>query len=170
VLDFYARTGLTATEFRAIADQVTTSSASVLRGMINVNTAPWEVLACLPGLEDSDVATLLSKRAESGADLSSIAWVAEALRPEKAAGIGGSVTVRSYQFSADIVSVAGDGRAFKRCRIVVDASTSPPKVIYHQDLTHLGWPLAPEILEELRAGTALDQIAPVQTVSGEAIR
>jgi len=169
LLDFYARTGLTMAEFQTVADRLTTTSDKVRRGLINVNTAPPQVLACLPELDDSDVSDLLVQRAGAD-DLSSIAWVAEALPPAKARAIGGLITTRSYQFSADIVSVAGDGRAFKRCRIVIDAQTSPPKVVYRQDLTHLGWPLAPEILTMLRTGVSLDDIAPGATAAQEVAR
>ena len=62
-----------------------------------------------------------------------------------------------FLVSADLVAISGDGRAFRRCRVVVDASASPPKVLYRQDLTHLGWPLEPEIMAGLRSGTSLDQ-------------
>jgi hypothetical protein len=162
LLDFYFRTALTIDEFRTIADQLTTSSQGAQKGLINVRTAPQEVLACLPGLADSDVSTLVAKRSEAGTDANNVAWVAQALTREKAVAVGSYITTQSYQFSADIVSVTGNGRAFRRCRIVVDAQSSPPKVIYRQDLTHLGWPLAPDILAGLRAGVSLDEVAAAQ--------
>jgi type II secretory pathway component PulK len=162
LLDFYFRTALTIDEFRTIADQLTTSAQGVQKGLINVKTAPQEVLACLPGLADTDVSALVAKRSEAGTDANNIAWVAQALTREKAIAVGSYITTQSYQFSADIVSVTGNGRAFRRCRIVVDAQSSPPKVIYRQDLTHLGWPLAPEILTGLRAGVSLDEVAAAQ--------
>ena len=158
ILDFYYRTGMTIEEFQPIADRVTTSNDRTLRGLINVNTAPKQVLLCLPGLEESDVSALISARSADNANRSNIAWVAEALPQEKAVGIASYLTTRSYQFSADIVSVAGNGRAFRRCRIVVDARNSPPRVIYRQDWTSLGWPLPQEILDELRSGTALEDV------------
>lgn len=158
ILDFHYRTGLTMAEFQPIADQLTTGTQETLRGLINVNTAPRQVLLCLPGLEEADVSALIAARSGDEADTSSIAWVAEALPQTKAVGIGSYITSRSYQFSADIVSVAGSGRAFKRCRIVVDATTSPPRVIYRQDLTSLGWPLPKEILSDLRSGVPLEDV------------
>jgi type II secretory pathway component PulK len=164
VLDFYVRTGLSYTEFAAIADRITTSTQTTLRGLVNVNTAPKEVLACLPGLEDTDAIALANMRMQTGVDLSNIAWVTQALAPSKVAAIGNTVTVRSYRFSADIVSVARDGRAFRRCRIMVNAQNSPPKVMYRQDLTHLGWPLAPEVLSALRAGASVEEADPFQGV------
>jgi len=168
VLDFADKAGLTVQEFRPIADRLTSDAAGTLRGLVNVNTAPKEVLACLPDLDDSDVAALLARRAGADADLSNLAWVFEALPHPKASAIGGSITTRTYRFSADIVSVSADGRAFRRCRITVDAQSSPPRVIHYQDLTHLGWPLAPGILAALRAGASLDDIATGQTVAREA--
>lgn len=170
ILDFYVRAGLTPDEFKTIADKLTTAGATETKGLINVSTAPKEVLAALPGLEESDVTAILAKRAEAGLDLTNVAWVASALTPAKAVAIGSLITSRSYQFSADIVSVSGDGRAFKRCRIVVDARTSPTKLLYRQDLTHLGWPLDPEILTKLRSGASIDSITPTQTVVQEVAR
>jgi type II secretory pathway component PulK len=155
ILDFYYRTGLTISEFAAIADQLTTSGEDDLVGLVNVNTAPRQVLLCLPELDEGDVDALLQKRIDPGTDLSSIAWVADALPQEKAIAVGGHITIRSFQYSADIVSVSGSGRAYKRYRAVVDARYSPPRVVYWKDLTHLGWPLSTEIISTLRAGTPL---------------
>lgn len=165
LLDFYYRAGLLNDEFQKIAGQITTSGSQGKAGLINVNTAPKEVLLCLPRLEESDVAALMAKRAGAETDRTSITWVAEVLPREKAAAIGGSITTRSYQFSADIVSVAPTGRAFRRCRVVVDARQSPPKVIYRQNLTHLGWPLDPDIITRLRSGNPLER--SVQTPGRE---
>jgi hypothetical protein len=124
---------------------------------INVNTAPKEALACLPGLTDADIATLLSKRAGLSAATTDISWFRDAI-PGKTETLTPMVTGQTYQFSADIVSVAGNGRAFRRCRIVVDAQSSPPRVIYRQDWTALGWPLPQEILNHLRAGKPIEQV------------
>ena len=157
-LDFYFRTGLAGEEFQLIADRITVSQEPNVQGLIDLRAAPREVLACLPGLDESDVAALLTSRPGADAEGDSIAWVAEALPREKAIAIGSYITNRSYQFSADIVSVSGNGRAFKRCRIVVDARETPPRVIYRQDLTHLGWPLSQEILAQLRSGTPVEKV------------
>jgi hypothetical protein len=71
-------------------------------------------------------------------------------------GAGGAtayLTGVSYRYSADIVAVSADGRAFKRVRIVIDASrfnplgttlgtaTPPAVIVYRKDLTAYGWPL-----------------------------
>src|SRR5439155_16613047 len=130
-----------------------------------------EVLMTLPGLEEADVDAMISKRQEYGvgtgvtsSDTSSLsnsfngsssvgmAWVVEALSQQKAMAIGNLLTDRSYQFSADIVAVSADGRAYRRIYVVVDVRQSPPKVVYRKDLTSWGWPLDPQIRLDLRQG------------------
>jgi len=155
ILDFYVRTELTPEEFGPIADDLTTTDNENIMGLINVNTAPREVLLALPALDENDVDALIEKRNDASTDLTNIAWVAEALPPEKLAEVGDHITTRSYQFSTDIVSVSGDGRAFRRYRAVIDARSSPPRVLYWRDLTDLGWPLDPAILADLRSGEGL---------------
>jgi DNA uptake protein ComE-like DNA-binding protein len=132
-------------------------------GLINVNTARQVVLQCLPGLDQSDVAALIAYRSNTGADLSSIAWVAQAIPRAKATPLANLITVRSYQYSADIVAVSGNGRAYRRYRAIVNASVSPPAVVYWKDLTYLGWPLDPSILTTLRSGTGLTSATTVTT-------
>jgi type II secretory pathway component PulK len=167
VLDFYAKTpALTAQQFAQIAPLITTQTRAV-KGLVNISTAPAEVLQCFTNLAagrgsipltDDDVAALVNQRAQGGIDANNLAWVAQVITDRnKLAAIGRYLTASTYQFSADIVSVAGNGRAFRRCRVIVDATVTPPKIIYRQNLTQLGWPLPEDILTTLRAGKGLDQ-------------
>ena len=155
ILDFAVKVGLTPQEFAPIADRLTTSTQTTLTGLINVNTAPAEVLMCLPDLDQADADALVQHRSGATTDQTSIAWVLDALTPEKAVAIGNYITTRSYQFSADIVSVSADGRAFRRYRAVIDARNTPAQIVYWRDLTSMGWPLDPEIITTLRSGEAL---------------
>ncbi len=151
VLDFYFKTGLTIEEFERLADRLTTSDEETIKGLVSVNSAPKEVLLCLPGLEASDVEALLARR-NSGEELGSIAWVAGVLDREKAVAVGGYITTRSFQYSADIIGVAQNGRAYRRYKAVFDTRGNAPRILYWKSLTHLGWPLDSEILETLRSG------------------
>jgi hypothetical protein len=132
-------------------------------GRINVNTAQTPVLLCLPGLDQSDVNAMINYRNTSGANLTSPSWVAAAIGRTKAAAIAPYITTTSYQYSADIVAVSGDGRAYRRYLAVVNASVSPPAVLYWKDLTYLGWPLDPTILTSLRSGAGLTSTTTVVT-------
>ncbi len=154
VLDFYFVSGLKYEEFVQIADCLTTSSEQTLPGLVNINTASKEVLLCLPGLEENDADALLSYR-EGNEDLSSIAWVTKALDREKATAIGSYITVRSFQYSADIVCLSGNGRAYKRYKAVFDTESGTPRIVYWKSLTHSGWPLNREIVSTLREGKPL---------------
>ena len=156
LIDAYLISGMKYEDFSRIMDRLTLDGRTeTIAGRINVNTAPKEVLLCLPGIEESDVDALIQNREKSGADLSSILWVAEILDPAKARGIGRYITVKSSQYSADIVAVSNNGRAFARYFVVVDVAQGTPEMIYKQSLHYAGWPLDPEILETLRAGQEL---------------
>jgi type II secretory pathway component PulK len=155
MLDFHIRTGLTMEEFRRLEDRVTTSRRRARRGPINVNTAPAEVLYAMPGLTEADVAELLIRRGGTDVDLNSIAWVAEALEADKAVAIGGQITTRSSHYTAELLSVDGSGRSFRRSRIVVDAREEQPIIVYRQDLSDRGWPLSYDLLEAVRTGGAV---------------
>ena len=119
---------------------------------INVNSAPAAVLRCLPGLTDDDVNALLAARtAAVQNDPTSTQWFNDTLKG-KASGIATRIIGQGKQFSADIVAVSGNGRAFKRVRIVVDTSQTPAAIVYRRDLTDGGFPLDPSILTSLRNG------------------
>jgi type II secretory pathway component PulK len=123
---------------------------------INVNTAPRDVLLCLPKIESADVDKLLGQRQSNPQGTTTVGWVLDALG--ETAGklqLSQYVNGKSRQYSADIVAVSGNGRAFKHVRIVVDASGSTPKIVYRRDFTDRGWPMEPEILAALRTGRGL---------------
>lgn len=154
LIDFYYRSGLLQAEFERIEDRLTTGG-SQSRAQVNINTAPRQVLAALPGMTESDVQSVIDYRQSTG-QVDSLSDIITMLPREKAIAIGGMVKTKSYRYSADIVAVDGRGRAFTRTQVVIDAQVSPPRVIYRRDLTNLGWPLDAQILEDLRAGKSID--------------
>jgi type II secretory pathway component PulK len=156
VIDFYYGTSLPLDQFRKIADKVTTVGTPTVSGLVNLNSAPREVLICLPTLTDSDASAIISRRESGG--FTDLLTLTEVLTREKAITVGGLVTIRSFRCSADIVACSASGRAFKRYRAVFDAAATPVKLIYWRDVTSLGWPLDPAILTQLRAGQALDTV------------
>jgi type II secretory pathway component PulK len=123
------------------------------RGLININTAPRDVLFCLPGVDEADVNNMASVRT-GATTIGDISWLADAV-PGKAASLAQYITGSSYQYSANILAVSGDGRAFKHVRIVIDARNSPPVIVYRKDLTDQGWPLDQQTLMSLRNGQGI---------------
>lgn len=168
VIDFGVRAGLTLDEFQAIEHYIIAQPASQqgqqatpVPMRININTAPREVLLTLEGLGGDDVDTLLARRPAMGTgEPASIAWVLDAFgdreaNREKLSDLSNLVTGQGAFYSADIVAIAGNGRAFRRVRIVIDASTATPKIVYRRDLTERGWPLDPDIRLALRSGAGI---------------
>ncbi len=152
VFDLYYRASLEPDELRQIEDVVRTTTQVRRRGTVNVNAAPREVLLCVEGMTEEAAETLLSYRPDAAArHPGTMTWVVEALG-QRAIGLGESLVARSYQYTADVVAVSGNGRAFRRVRLVIDASGDTPRVIYRRDVTHRGWPLEAELLNSLRRG------------------
>jgi type II secretory pathway component PulK len=154
MIDFYVKSGMKAEEFKLVADKLTVTGGAANQSRVNINTAPREVLRCLNGLEDSDAVALVSAR-ENGADTTNLAWVADAIDKTKAVAIGDQVTSRSYRYSADVVGVSGDGRAYHRVRVLIDGTQATPVVTYRRDLTDTGWPLGWDVRQALRSGAGL---------------
>lgn len=152
LIDYYYRAGLQESEFETILDKLTVGTDRA-KGQVNLNTAPRQVLAALPGLVETDVQSIIDRQ-QSDEPLETLSDVIKLLSRDKAIAVGGSVSTKSYRYSADILAVDGKGRAFKRLQVVFDAQTSPVRVLYIRDMTALGWPLDPVILEDLRAGQA----------------
>ena len=116
-LDFAVKLKLTDEEFTKLEDKITADGQPVRRGLINVNTAPAEVLDLLPGLETGDGQKIVTAR---GGEHASMLWLVDALGLEKAIDAASLLTTRSYQFSADILALSGDGRGFVRYHVVFD--------------------------------------------------
>lgn len=146
VLDFYIRNvgNISEMDFAAIEPSLTTST-NYVPGLININTASEQVLACIPGIGSNNAPAIVSYRENNPNRASSITWLIHTLNinPTVARQIGPYVTAHSYQFTADIAAVGSFGRGYRRVKFVFDTSEGTPKIIYRQDLTHLGWALGP---------------------------
>lgn len=153
VLEFYIRMVnnnlMSELDFAAIEPSITTSSSNFLYGLVNINTANEQVLSCIPGIGSNNAPAIVSYRESNPNRINSIAWLAHAMNitPALAQSIGKYITSRSYQFTADIAAVGSYGRGYKRVKFVFDTSEGLPKIIYRQDLTHLGWALGPQARE-----------------------
>jgi len=147
-LEFYRLSKMTSDEFAKITNQITVTNGAYIYGRVNVNTANAAVLGALPGLNlNPDTAqTLISYRQTNPDKLTSIGWVVDALGQNNTAALQAlqaedCLTTQSYQVSADVAALGPNGRGYRRVRFVIDTSDGTPKVIYRQDLTHLGWAL-----------------------------
>lgn len=99
-------------EFRFIADRLTVTGAEVLAGLVNVNTAPAEVLRCLPGLTDARAADIIARRTaadslDAESELQSVAWLLDVLDEETFEKLCPYVTTRSAQFRMHAEATVG---------------------------------------------------------------
>jgi hypothetical protein len=155
IFDFYFRGQLKPDEFELIKDDISYTNGQTMQQVINFNAAPAAVLRSIDGLELEDADKLVAARSGNDPTSDSIAWIADALGRDKATAIGRRVTWRTFQYSADILAVSGNGRAFKRVRIVVDTSSGTPQIVYRRDNTERGWPMDKEILASIRRGESM---------------
>lgn len=142
VLEFFVRSRMTVDEFTLIEGDIYSAQGNAApEGLVNINTASEQVLACIPGIGTELAPTLVAYRQSNAGKLNTVAWAAELLGQQNAARAGRYLTGRSYQFSADIAAVGQLGRGYRRTRFVFDTSTGTPRIIYRQDLSDFGWAL-----------------------------
>ena len=151
-LAFYRASRMSSDEFAKIANALTVTNGAYISGRINVNTASPTVLASLPGFSsDPGLAqTLIQYRQTNPDKLGSIAWVVDAVGQSNSSALDAlqttdCLTTQTFQISADIAALGPNGRGYRRIRFVFDTSEGSPKIIYRQDLTHLGWALGKEV-------------------------
>jgi type II secretory pathway component PulK len=153
-LAFYVTSKMTSTEFAQIATNLTVTSGTYIQGRVNINTASAAVLTCLVGGDTGVAQQLVNYRQSNPNNLPSIAWIIDALGqnyPDALTALeaGDYLTTQSYQFTADIAALGPHGRGYRRVKFVFDTSDGTPKIVYRQDLTHLGWALGKEVRQNL---------------------
>lgn len=133
-----------------ILDKLTTVSDADLPGRINVNTAPREVLATLPGLDTADVEAIFAHRPAGGSDAAdpvyqTPAWLyTEAnLAVPKLQGLERYVTARTQVYRIQSIGYFPQGGPMVRVEAVVDVNDGKPRILYYRDLTELGRSIDP---------------------------
>jgi type II secretory pathway component PulK len=136
-------------------------------GLVNINTASEAVLMALPGMTQSYADDIISERQSQ--DQPTTTWINNVIPTGEARALTPYITAISYQYSADIVAVSGDGRSFKRVRVVLDCTQVPAKIVYRKDMTSLGWPLPTDLRDALRHGQPIPADAQQTTNSSSGV-
>jgi hypothetical protein len=159
-LAFYVKSTMTMDEFAMIANNLTVVSGAYIKGRVNVNTASAAVLACLLGGDTDSAQQLVNYRQANPNNLTSIAWLVDALGTQNkdvitALAARDSITTQTFQYTADVAALGPYGRGYRRTRFVFDTSDGTPRIIYRQDLSHLGWALGNDVRQtwQLAKGT-----------------
>jgi type II secretory pathway component PulK len=150
LLEFQIRTGMSVDEFIQIeADLIAGDGQTPPVGLVNVNSAPEAVLACIPGIGFDMAPALVAYRQSNPNRRDTVAWVGEILESSRAVQAGRYLTGRSTVYAADIAAVGHFGRGYRRVRYVFDGSEGILRIVQRQDLTHLGWALGRQARQDL---------------------
>jgi len=141
LLEFYLLSRMTPEEFAQV--EASLAATTNIQSLVNVNTASEAVLASIPGIGTDKASALVAYRQSNPGQANSIAWVADVLDRDatRVGRAGPYITAHSYQFTADVAAVGHHGRGYRRVKFVFDTSDGTPRIVYRQDLTHLGWAL-----------------------------
>jgi len=122
--------------FRKIADAVTTTDDKVRRGVVNLNTASEEVLACLPGISKTLAASIRQAREKREDGFQSVADLldVEGVSTEILKQLCSHVSVRSDVFSLWSYGVTRSGNIYRCVHAVVDRTESVSRIRYWREL------------------------------------
>jgi type II secretory pathway component PulK len=135
-------------QLAAVLDELTTQpvdKAKPILGLVNVNTAPAEVLAILPGMDPNMAQQIVDARRDLDAETkSSLAWLYTQNLLDAAAFklVAPYLTTRSFQYSLRCVGFGVPCGRYRVLEAVVDIGGGAPRVIYLRDISRLGMPFA----------------------------
>jgi hypothetical protein len=110
-------------------------------GLINVMTAPPQVLRCLTDLTGEEIGAIIATRAElSEEDRASTAWLVthEVLSLEKYQALAPQITAQGLQFTIESLGFADHVGTITRLQVIVEMRGPMAQVLYYRDLTSLG--------------------------------
>jgi type II secretory pathway component PulK len=150
---------LTAARFKLVADRLTVNDDRRVPGLVNINTAPKQVLLVLPGITEEIALKIMEYRTTPGNDLSNMGWLLNVVDPAVLQRFAPFITCRSHQFRIHAVGRVGTAYdpgaatsevqerpgAFRRMVAVFDKIAEPqPRLVYWKDQTKLGMPYDPQ--------------------------
>ncbi|MBI3097711.1 MAG: general secretion pathway protein GspK [Planctomycetes bacterium] len=132
--------GWTEEAARKVMDLLTVHDNEYVPGVININTAPREVLKALPDIDEATANKMIEFRTTTEENLSDIGWVLRVIGKNKFKRIANFISVRSSQFMIQSVGRIPGSPVFTRLKVVVDRASKPWKVLYWKDISDLGVP------------------------------
>jgi hypothetical protein len=140
--------GVNASNLAVVMDKLTTGGTrqrgqEILRGRVNINSAPKAVLASVPGLDEELAQRVVDLR--GGLDeqtKATTAWLftQNVVGADVFKTVAPWITARSYQFRIHSIGYQPSGGRFCVLEAVVDLGSGRPRISYLRDLTRLGVP------------------------------
>lgn len=120
---------ITTDEFKGIANKITVHEGEAVPGLININTAPIEILQILPGMDEEKARAIIQARSvdennpqSSGRPFRSLGDLmdVQGLDVDTLKQIGPMIAVRSDVFRVESYGISDDGKEMGYCMGVVD--------------------------------------------------
>ena len=130
--------------FGMLYDQFTVSGTPTIRGRVNVNLAPPEVLRAVPGIDKALAEQIVTSRSNSSKadqrfDEHPCWLLTESLVDlKKMKEIYPYLTVGGDVYRAQVVAFSEESRLSQRVELVLDASREPVRRVFFKDLQVLG--------------------------------
>ncbi|MCD6287529.1 MAG: helix-hairpin-helix domain-containing protein [Candidatus Hydrogenedentes bacterium] len=123
-------------ELREFADRVTVVDDKVLKGLVNINTASAEVLACLPAISEANASEIvLTRQNELGGFKSPVDLLdVQGISKKDLERVCPLITVRSDVFSVRSYGVLNSGDVYVRADAVIDRTEKEPKIVYWREV------------------------------------
>jgi len=119
-------TGALKADLATIFKYSTVSQNATAQGLVNVNTAPQEVLRTLPSVDDSLATAIIAERDAGGHDFSTVCWLLDVpgVTWDIFAPLVPLTSVASNLYVADCVGMSADGAVSSRIWASIDTSAS----------------------------------------------
>ena len=135
-----------------VMDKLTTAASggrsTPVFGLINVNSAPRQVLGALAGVDDELAGRIMDARFSLDEETKrSLAWlytedIVDANTFKKMAP---TLTARGWQYRIQCVGFGVPCGRFRVMEVVVDLAKGTPRITYLRDITRLGLPMAIDV-------------------------
>jgi DNA uptake protein ComE-like DNA-binding protein len=143
--------GVGKSELPVVLDLLTTTLEDRFVGRVNINTAPKEVLATLPDIDESLAEAIVAARHGLSADKrQTVAWLytEDLVDADLFKRLAPHITARGSRYGFHVV---GFGRPSGRYRVfeaVIDTLAGEPEILYLRELTRLGLPFGVRVKTE----------------------
>ena len=138
--------GISPAELPGLLDHCTTTNATNLVGLVNLNTASAPVLAALPGMNEALAESIIAARVGLSPDArKTTAWVLQEgiVTADIFKQMAPYLTTRGYQFHFFAAGYSVPSGNYRVIEAVVDVAAQPPAVLLLRDASRLGLPFDP---------------------------
>lgn len=128
-------------ELPAVLDLLSSTNATELFGLINVNTASATVLQTVQGIDESLADAIVSARSsvsEEGRRTTAWLFTESLVEADEFKEIAPFLTARGFQYHFRVVGYGAVSGQHRILEVIIDTANGTPKTIYLRDVTRLG--------------------------------